>query len=254
MEETPRRKWNGWDVLLWLIAWPWALMRLIGRHARWSASASNWAGVGATIAFVVILAALSSSSTTTTTTLPSAADTSGSTQSEPTATEDQPSKPACVNEANGDCTPHVGAHESVRVDALEWSVQSTETATNIGADEYSDGVSPDGVFLIVHLSVHSDKDESADLVSIGQDSLVALSGGGTQTAPSDEGSSAVEIYGHEKSLAYATISPDSTKTGVFVFDVPQSRLTDDLELRVNELGLGPAHGYIHLPSPAEPGD
>jgi hypothetical protein len=51
MDDAQKRKWNGRDVLLWLVCRPWAVMRRIGRHARWSARTSNAAGSAAVIGF-----------------------------------------------------------------------------------------------------------------------------------------------------------------------------------------------------------
>jgi hypothetical protein len=106
--ETPtKRRWNGWDVLLWLACWPWAVMRLIGRHAGWSASASNWAGVGAGVAVIVVAALVSGgSSTATGTRLQQGATATGIPQSaaQDAAPESDPARGREARDPNGKLT------------------------------------------------------------------------------------------------------------------------------------------------------
>ena len=56
-EPPLKRRFNGWDVFWWIICWPIALGRLIGRHARWTPAQGNWTGVGLLAALVVVFAA-----------------------------------------------------------------------------------------------------------------------------------------------------------------------------------------------------
>lgn len=236
-----KRRWNVWDVVLWLFAWPWALMRLIGRHARWSPTASNLAGVGATVAFIAIIAAAAGGGSTTSDSA-SAAD--------PQVTQTQAATGAQSSAPKSNGAQHVGYGDSLRVDALTWNVESVATAKTLGDQDYGLGETADGTFVIVKLHVHSDRDESADLASGGSHDLVELSGGGTTTKASTEGMTAYELEGSgsAKTLAMLpSIAPDADKTVVVVFDVPDSRLDDDLDLRFGELGFGSGHGFIHLP-------
>ncbi|MDA0184131.1 hypothetical protein OJ997_27730 [Solirubrobacter phytolaccae] len=46
---------TAFDVVLWLICWPWALARLVGRRRRWTALKAN--GIGVLVAFLVVGAA-----------------------------------------------------------------------------------------------------------------------------------------------------------------------------------------------------
>jgi hypothetical protein len=95
----------------------------------------------------------------------------------------EPKKDDCGSEASDDCTPHVGANGSVRVDALVWKVKSAQQAASLGDQQYGLGEKADGVFVVVNLSVTSKKNESATLT----DEAVQLevAGGNTYKADSD---------------------------------------------------------------------
>jgi hypothetical protein len=154
----------------------------------------------------------------------------------------------CTSKATEDCTPRVGPNNSVRVDALRWRVANVTTATNIGADEFTDGTSADGVFVIAKLKVHSYKKESAQLVGV--DDLVSLKVGETKISPSTDGEVAYSIDngGDADTLSSLdSISPGADKTITAVFDVPQSKLGRKMQLRFGELGFGQTEGFIRLP-------
>ena len=51
----------------------------------------------------------------------------------------------------------------------------------------------------------------------------------------------------EDPFLFESLGPDSTTTGTVVFDLPESKLSQKLELRFGELGFGETHGYIRLP-------
>jgi hypothetical protein len=232
-------------------------MRLIGRHARWNASASNWAGIGATVALLAVVVMVGGSGGTTDPgPEPVKADNAGATQSESSKASKsskapapaQPAKPACTSKATDDCTPHVGPNNSVRVDALRWRVSDVTTATNIGASEFDDGTNADGTFIIATLNVHSSRKESADLMGV--DDLVSLKIGGTNYSPSSEAEIAYSIYNDNADTlsSFESIGPDADKTVAVVFDVPESKLGRKMELRFGELGFGQTEGFIELPA------
>jgi hypothetical protein len=153
-------------------------------------------------------------------------------------------------EHKSDKAPRVAFGQTVRVDALIWDAVSVRTAKTLGDNEFGTGATADGMFVIVRLKVHSDRNQSADLSSAGDHDLVELVGGGTTTKPSIEGETAYEMaHDGGGTLDFtASISPDADKSGTVVFDVPESRLNGSLSLRFAELGFGSGHGFIRLPA------
>lgn len=153
-------------------------------------------------------------------------------------------KPAsCGTKATDDCTPHVGPGGSVRVDALVWNVTSAKTAATLGDQEYGLGAKADGVFVIVNLKATSKKDESATLTS--EVATLQVDGGNTYK-PDNDGTVAA-IGAGDDPFFLEDIGPDSTITGLVVFDVPRSVLGNKLEVSFGELGFGSTKGYIRLP-------
>jgi Domain of unknown function (DUF4352) len=148
----------------------------------------------------------------------------------------------CGSRATDGCTPHVGPNDSVRVDALIWRLASVRQAKTIGDRQYGLGEKANGVFLVLDLRVHSDKDESATLI----DSTIKLETGGNTYDADSDGTIAAMGAGQEP-FFLDTIGPDSDRRGTVVFDVPRNILDQKLEIRFNELGFGSTHGYIRLP-------
>ena len=148
----------------------------------------------------------------------------------------------CGFKATDDCTPSVSSDGKVRVDALTWRVKNVRTAKELGDQEYGLGEKADGTFVIVTLSVHSDKDESATLSS----EVVQLEGKGTKYDADSEGTIAAVGAG-EDPLFLEDLGPDQTTTSKVVFDVPRKVLGQSPKLRFNELGFGETHAYIDLP-------
>jgi hypothetical protein len=177
-------------------------------------------------------------------------DTASQTQDAPdasSATTDTPAadpKPAsCGKKATDDCTPHVNLGGSVRVDALVWKVKSVSTATQIGDQRYGLGAKADGRFVVVSLSVHSDRNESATLT----DNVFQLEVGGNKYDTDSDGTFAA-IGSGQQPLFLEDIGPDADVRGKVVFDVPTSVLSKKVEMRFNELGFGSTHGYIDISS------
>lgn len=153
-------------------------------------------------------------------------------------------KPAsCGKKATDDCTPHINLGGSVRVDALVWKVKSVSTATQIGDQQYGLGAKADGRFVVVSLSVHSDRNESATLT----DNVFQLEVGGN-TYDTDSDGTIAAIGAGQQPLFLEDIGPDADVNGKVVFDVPKSVLSKKVELRFNELGFGSTHGYVDISS------
>lgn len=163
--------------------------------------------------------------------------------SEEKAAKPKEESKACGSEATDDCTPSVGANGKVRVDALTWQVKGAETASALGDQSLGLGEKADGVFVIVNLSVHSDKNESATL----SDEVVQLEGKGAKYDVDAEGTTAA-IGAGEDPLFLEDLGPDQSTTSKVVFDVPPSVLKQKPRLRFNELGFGSTHGFIALPA------
>ena len=88
----------------------------------------------------------------------------------------------CGSKATDECTPHVGPSNSARVDALIWRLTSVRQTQTIGEQQYGLGAKANGVFLVLNLSVHSDRNESATLT----DSTIKLeTDGNTYDADND---------------------------------------------------------------------
>lgn len=159
-------------------------------------------------------------------------------------------------------TPHVGPTGSVEVDDLRWQLVMThppegpgitytgphphsepevQATTSLGEPEST--ITPNGVFVIVHLQVTSHRSESALLT----DDTVSLDVAGRIYKPSLE---AEEHLSGEHTLFALEIGPNLTTQTQTVFDVPRAALAEHPELRFNELGFGTAHGYIALPQPS----
>lgn len=149
----------------------------------------------------------------------------------------------CGSKATGECTPHVGPNNSVRVDALIWRLAAARQAQTIGDQQYGLGAKASGVFLVLDLSVHSDKNESATLI----DSTIKLETDGNTYDADNDGTIAAMGSGQQP-FFLDTIGPDSDRRGTVVFDVPRKVLDQKVEIRFNELGFGSTHGYIRLPS------
>jgi hypothetical protein len=151
-------------------------------------------------------------------------------------------KESCGTKATSDCTPRVGPNGSVTVDALKWRIASARSATELGDQTYGLGEKADGVFVIVDLEVTSSHDESVTL----SDSVIKLETEGTSYEADNDGTVAA-IGAGEEPFFLESLGPDSTMTGTVVFDLPESKLGQKLELRFGELGFGETHGYIRLP-------
>jgi hypothetical protein len=152
-------------------------------------------------------------------------------------------KQSCGTKATDDCTPHVGEHGKVRVDALYWQVKSVKTAEEIGDMTYGLGEKADGVFVVVDLKLLSAKDESVTLT----DNVFQLEVNG-KTYDSDTEGTVAAVGAGDDPFFLEDVGPDATSTGKVVFDVPNSVLKKNVEMRFNELGFGTTHGYIKLSS------
>lgn len=151
---------------------------------------------------------------------------------------------ACGSRATDDCTPSVGPNESVRVDALRWTIEDVKTAKQLGDQEFGFGAKADDVFVVVTVNVRSLKNESATLTS---EAVQLESRDGAKYDADSEGTTAALGEG-EDPLFLEDLGPDQTTTSRVVFDVPQRVLDGRPRLRFNELGFGSTHGYIRLPS------
>ena len=122
------------------------------------------------------------------------------------------------------------------------------TASSLGDTSLGLGHEADGVYIVVKLQVHSVKSESATLTS----DVIQLEANGRRYSPDDNGTiAAIEQQSNSSAsepFFLTDISPDSTKRGLAVYDVPKSLLRKNIEVRFNELGFGQTHGYIKLPT------
>ena len=150
---------------------------------------------------------------------------------------------SCGTKATDDCTPEVTSDQAVRVDALTWKYVSSRTASTLGDQQVGLGAKADDVFLVIKLSVTSNKNESATLTG---DAIKLESSDGNTYSPDSDGTIAAAGAG-EDPLFFTDLGPDQTTTSKVVFDVPQSVLDGGAKLRFNELGFGSTHGYIRLP-------
>lgn len=197
----------------------------------------RWVAAGLVV-LVIVAAAVSPSEDSKDSGSGDSASTESSGSSEPAKRNAE----SCGTKASDDCTPRVGPNGSVRVDALTWRLESARTATELGDQTYGLGEKANGVFVIVKLKVTSDHDESVTLT----DSVVKLETEGT-TYESDNDGTMAAIGTGEDPFLFESLGPDSTTTGTVVFDLPESKLSQKLELRFGELGFGETHGYIRLP-------
>jgi hypothetical protein len=204
--------------------------------------------IGAIIVVVIAIGAAGGSSSKKTDASGDAASTStGPTTESAKKSEAKKSEPkkadaGCGIKATDDCTPHVGADGTVRVDAMYWKVKGVRVTKTIGDQTYGLGQKADGQFVVVTLQVRSDKNESATLT----DNVFQLEIDGNKYDPDNAGTVAAVGAG-ENPFFLKDIGPDVVSTGKVVFDVPLSVLKKKTEMRFNELGFGETHGYILLP-------
>jgi uncharacterized protein DUF4352 len=139
----------------------------------------------------------------------------------------------------------------VTVDGLVYSVQSVKTAAQLGDPTIGTEENAGGVFVIAKLKAHSTKGESATL---SYDTIkLEVPNGPTYSADLEGSTAGLLASGgggsSEEPFFLSDVQPDTTTTGLIVFDVPRSVLSKKPELRFNELGVGSTHGYIRLPQP-----
>lgn len=151
----------------------------------------------------------------------------------------------CGTTATDDCTPRVGPNGSVRVDALVWKVAGAQTAASLGDTQYGLGANADGVFIVVNLTVTSKKNESATIT----DEAIQLEAPNGNTYKADSDGTVAAIGQGQEPLFLEDIGPDATLQSKVVFDVPKPVANQKLQVRFGELGFGPTHGYIRLPTP-----
>lgn len=150
---------------------------------------------------------------------------------------------SCGTKATDDCTPVVESDGAVRVDALTWRYVSSRTTTTLGDLQYGLGAKADDMFLVVKLTVTSNKNESATLT----DNAIKLESSEGNTYSPDSDGTVAALGSGEDPLFLTDLGPDQTTTSKVVFDVPQRVLDAGARLRFNELGFGDTHGYIKLP-------
>lgn len=109
---------------------------------------------------------------------------------------------------------------------------SASTAAAIGDQQYGLGEKADGRFVVVSLSVHSDRDESATLT----DNAFQLEVGGNKYDTDSDGTIAA-IGSGEQPFFLEDIGPGADVNGKVVFDVPLSVIGKKIEMRFNELGV-----------------
>jgi hypothetical protein len=203
--------------------------------------------IGAILVVVIAIGAAGGSSSKKTDASRDAASTSTGATGESAKSEAKKTAPkkadaGCGIKATDDCTPHVGAEGTVRVDAMYWKVKGVRVTKTIGDQTYGLGEKADGKFVVVTLQVRSDKNESATLT----DNVFQLEIDGNKYDPDNAGTVAAVGAG-ENPFFLKDIGPDVVSTGKVVFDVSPSVLKKKTEMRFNELGFGETHGYILLP-------
>jgi hypothetical protein len=128
-------------------------------------------------------------------------------------------------------------------------VLSARTTKQLGDTSSGLGQTASGTFVVVKLQVHSGKSESATLTN----DVIQLEIDGKRYSPDNSGTvAAIEQQGSSSDTQpffVTDVSPESTKEGLAVFDVPPQVLNQKVEARFNELGFGTPHGYIELPTP-----
>lgn len=164
--------------------------------------------------------------------------------SDPAPSDDGEDGSSCGTTATDDCTPDVTSDQTVRVDALTWKYVSSRRTSTLGDQQYGLGAKADDVFLVVKLSVTSNKNESATLT----DNAIKLESSEGNTYSADSDGTIAAMGSGEDPLLLTDLGPDQTTTSKIVFDVPQNVLDKGAKLRFNELGFGETHAYIQLPT------
>lgn len=128
-----------------------------------------------------------------------------------------------------------------------YGVSSVQQRKTIGNAEFGAAEQASGTYLVVKLDAHSTKGETATLTD---ETFKVTYDGGPEYSADTDGTVALTMEGGDSSsepFFLTDIQPDSDENGTIVFDVPDAALGKKLELRVNELGFGPTHGFIRLP-------
>jgi hypothetical protein len=139
---------------------------------------------------VVISIATSGSNSAKTTTEPGASAPAPAASSDAAPSDDS----SCGSKATDDCTPNVASDQPVRVDALTWKYVSSRETSTLGDQQYGLGAKADDVFLVVKLTVTSNKDESATLTD---DAIKLESSDGNTYSPDSEGTIAAMGSGED---------------------------------------------------------
>lgn len=150
----------------------------------------------------------------------------------------------CGAKATNDCTPERTFSQRVKVDALNWNIDSVRTSKTLGDQTFGLGEKADGTFVIVKLGVVSDKNKSVTLT----DDVVKLKTPNGNTYDADSDGTIAAIGNNENPFLFEDIGPDSRLHGTVVFDVPDTVLASGGKLRFGELGFGSTKGYIDLPA------
>jgi hypothetical protein len=145
--------------------------------------------------------------------------------------------------ASEENTPSVGPNETVEVDDLRWRLDHAETTHTIGEPGAGLGATANGVFVVVTLHVVNKKHSTATMT----DEIVVLTAAKKEYKASSDAETALTAEGG-KTFLIQELTPEESLTGRAAFDVPPQVLHEHPQLRFNELGFGPTHGYIALPT------
>jgi len=168
----------------------------------------------------------------------SASSTSSKPSTGPGSKGNEPNKNA--SEEN---TPSVGPHESVEVDDLRWRLLHAETTHTIGEPSSGLGATANGIFVLVTLHVTNKKNSTATMT----DEIVTLTAEKKEYKVSSSAETALIGQGG-KTFLLQELTPEESLAGRAAFDVPPQVLQEHPQLRFKELGFGPTHAYIALPS------
>ena len=209
---------------------------------------NTWKWVVGGIVALFVIAAIASSGTST----DEDGDSGGSNASSGSEKKDKSDKakanedPEKPNTASDDYTPRVGPNGKITVDGIVYSVESVEQVKSIGDTTIGTAEQASGTYVIVEISAHSTKGETATL---SDDTFKVTYEGGPEYSADNDGTVALTLSGDDSGsdpFFLTDIQPDGDERGKIVFDIPDRAINMNLQLQINELGFGETHGFIKL--------
>lgn len=132
----------------------------------------------------------------------------------------------------------VAVGEAVELEGTRYIVESVRTSPTVGSEFFEEQAS--GVYVIVDLTIENLKDET----KVFSDTAAVFRANNDKTYSTDSDGTFAAIGDDGEPLIFEEMQPDLPKTGMLVFDVPESVVAGGL-LEVSDL-FGRGEAFIDL--------